>query len=61
MPVTSLGVSTRVREGSSSPSKLSSSPMTSILAFVRGLDDGPDDGVQSGGIAAAGEDADLAY
>ena len=26
---------------------------------VRGLDDGADDGVEAGGVAAAGEDADL--
>jgi hypothetical protein len=37
MPVTSLGVSGLVRDGSSSPSKLSSSPMTSILALQAAL------------------------
>ena len=56
MPVTSRGPSTRERPGSMSPSKLSSSPMHSMCAIVRGLDDRADDGVETGCIAAAGED-----
>ena len=37
MPVTSLGVSCRVRDGSRSPSKLSSSPITSTPALTAAL------------------------
>ena len=58
MPVTSRGVSTRERSGSSRPSKLSSMPRHSMPLFAGALDDGADDGVQAGRVAAAGEDAD---
>ncbi len=58
MPVTSRGVSTRERSGSSRPSKLSSMPRVSMPLFQAALDDGADDGVQPGRVAAAGEHAD---
>src|SRR6267378_6842051 len=57
MPVTSRGVSTRDRSGSMSPSKLSSRPTTS-MPLLDGLDQGADDRVEAGHIAAAGEDTD---
>ena len=58
MPVTSRGVSTRERSVSIRPSKLSSRPTHSMPAFDGRLDDGADDGVEAGRVAAAGEDAD---
>ena len=58
MPVTSRGVSTRERPGSIRPSKLSSRPMHSMPAFAGRLDDGADDGVEAGRVAASGEDAE---
>ena len=58
MPVTSRGVSTRERSGSSRPSKLSSMPTVFDAAVPGGFDDGADDGVQAGRVAAAGQNAD---
>ena len=55
--MTSCGVSTRVRDGSSSPSKLSSSPIDLDSGVECGFDDGADDGIEPGRVAAAGQDA----
>ena len=42
------------------PSKLSSRPTTSQLQLAAGLDDGADDGVETGRVAAAGHDTNAA-
>ena len=58
MPVTSRGVSTRERSGSMQAVEAVLEADALDAGVAGGLDDGADDGVQAGRVAAAGEDAD---
>ena len=51
-------VSGRERPGSIKPANPSSMPMVSRAAAGRRLDDGTDDGIEAGGVPAAGQQSD---
>ena len=58
MPVTSRGVSTRERPGSMQSVEAVFEADALDAGVAGGFDDGADDGVQTGRVAAAGEHAD---